>query len=180
MKGFVFTEFCDMVDQTFSPIVLEKIITQSNLPSKGIYTSAGYYEHQEMVSLVVELSRETNTPIPDLLKGFGKYLFPRFKTLYPAFIERSNTVFEMLSSVDNYIHVEVLKLYPDAELPRILTTPLPNGLEMIYKSSRHLEDLAQGLIEGCIEHYRENIHVKRETIQDETGEFTRFILTKHE
>jgi hypothetical protein len=180
MKGFVFTEFCDMVDQTFSPVVLETIITKSNLPSKGIYTSAGYYAHQEMVTLVTELSRETNTSIPDLLKAFGRYLFPRFKTLYPAFIERSKTAFDMLASVDNYIHVEVLKLYPDAELPRIYTTPLPNGLEMIYKSSRHLEDLAQGLIEGCIEHFGENIQIKRESVQDETGDFTRFILTKHE
>jgi len=48
MKGSVFTEFMDMIDQTFSVEVCENLIDISNLPSQGIYTSVGTYDFSEI------------------------------------------------------------------------------------------------------------------------------------
>ena len=36
MKGVVFTEFVEMVEEKFSPEMAELIIESSNLPSQGI------------------------------------------------------------------------------------------------------------------------------------------------
>ncbi len=69
--------------------------------------------------MVVALSAHTGVPLPDLTRAFGRYLFGRFSTLYPAFFEGVGNAFDMLKRIDDHIHVEVRKLYPDPELPRM-------------------------------------------------------------
>ena len=49
MKGMIFTEFFELVDDRFSFETSERLIEMSHLPSEGIYTSVGTYDHQEMV-----------------------------------------------------------------------------------------------------------------------------------
>jgi PleD family two-component response regulator len=39
MKGIVFTEFLEMVENRFSEHTVDQLIEQVDLPSKGIYTS---------------------------------------------------------------------------------------------------------------------------------------------
>ncbi len=52
MKGMVFTEFLEMVEDRFSPEIADRIITASDLRSGGAYTAVGTYEHSEMIQLV--------------------------------------------------------------------------------------------------------------------------------
>ncbi len=179
MKGVVFTEFLQFVEASYSPEMVDKMIEESNLPTKGAYTAVGVYDHQEMVKLVQTLSKETNIPVPALIKAFGKHLFTRFTVGYPQFFKTKTNTFEFLKSVENYIHVEVKKLYPDAELPHFkCAEPTPNTLVMTYTSSRSFPDLAEGLIEGCIEYHKENIVVQRQDISVEVGSKTIFTLIK--
>ena len=84
MKGVVFTEFLDMVEQRFSPDMVDDIIEDANLPSGGAYTAVGTYPHDEMVALVVALSARSGAAVPDLLRAFGEYLFGRFVQGYPG------------------------------------------------------------------------------------------------
>ena len=155
MKGVVFTEFMDMVEEVFSPEVLDTIIEQSNLPNHGAYTSVGTYDHQEIVRLTTQLSAHSNIPVETLLKTFGKHLFGRFSQLFPVFFIEPQNAFDFLKKLDSYIHVEVKKLYPDAELPRFFYEHTEeHTLVLYYLSSRHFEDLAVGLIEGCLEYYQ--------------------------
>ena len=74
MKGVVFTEFFDMVEESFSPELAERIIDMAALPNEGAYTAVGTYDAGEMVRLVGALSQETGTPVPDLLFAFGRFL----------------------------------------------------------------------------------------------------------
>jgi hypothetical protein len=77
--------------------------------------------------------------------------------------------------------IEVLKLYPDAELPRFeYITSEPGRLTIIYRSTRGFADLAAGLIDGCIEHFGENIDVQREDLSGGQGTWVRFSLTRQE
>ena len=46
MKGLVFTEFLELVDEQFSFETCEQIIEMSDLPSGGIYTSVGTTSHR--------------------------------------------------------------------------------------------------------------------------------------
>jgi hypothetical protein len=154
MKGMVFTEFMDMVEDVFSIDILEDIIEKSELPNDGAYTAVGTYDHEEIVRMTANLSQAVDIPVPTLLEVFGKHLFGRFSQRYPSFFEGVSDPFEFLKNIDNYIHVEVKKLYPDAELPRFYHEQVSkNELTMYYMSSRHFEDLAVGLVSGCLAHF---------------------------
>ncbi|MEL6864985.1 MAG: heme NO-binding domain-containing protein [Bacteroidota bacterium] len=177
MKGIVFTEFLDMVEDHYGYAMVDQLIQDNNLPSEGIYTSVGTYQHQEMVQLLMSLSRFTQTPPPILLNAFGKHLFGVFSKGYHHFFDKVHTAFDFLESIEEYIHVEVLKLYPDAELPRFETQRIKNQLEMIYRSDRRMADLAEGLIEASLEHFHCSATIQRENI-DPKGGAVRFLITQ--
>ena len=178
MKGIVFTEFLEMVETKMGIETADQIIEECNLPSGGVYTSLGTYDHQEIVQMVVRLSQISNTPVPDLLKVFGHHLLGRFVIGYPVFFTNATSSFDVLARIEDYIHVEVRKLYPDAELPTFqVEKPSPEVLVLTYKSSRPFADLAEGLIQGCVEHFGENIRIQRKDLE-ESNTSARFELTK--
>lgn len=178
MKGVVFKELIGMVESAFGEEMVEKIIEKSNLDSRGAYTSVGTYDHSEILQLVTHLSKETKTPAGDLVQAFGKHLVGVFKAGHPDFFKHKN-VFEFLKSVDGMIHVEVKKLYPDAELPKFeCEQPSDSILIMDYSSARPFADLAEGLIAGAIEAFGEDISMSTEDTSQGIGNARKFILER--
>ena len=179
MKGIVFTEFLEMVEETHGYEMVDTIINKSDLESEGAYTVVGTYPHQEMVALISNLSKETQTPVSKLLYVFGTYLFNTFTSNYKAFFDASDNVFDFFESIENYIHVEVLKLYPDAELPSFRTeSRTDNNLRMIYSSERKMADFALGLIESALQYYKVDGAVEMERMKED-GSKVLFIITKN-
>ncbi|MEO0317465.1 MAG: hypothetical protein RL404_1142 [Pseudomonadota bacterium] len=180
MKGIVFREFIDMVENEFSLEIADAIIAASELSTDGAYTTVGTYPHTEMVSLVVNLSKQTGQPVPALLNHFGRHLFKRFTVIHPKYVNNYQSAFELLQQLDGNIHVEVKKLYYDAELPSFTFEALPEGgMHFDYRSSRGLADFAEGLIEGCIAHFGQPVTLSRIDLPaDEQGAHTRFTLTR--
>ena len=180
MKGIVFREFIDMVESQFSVDTADAIIGASALSTHGAYTTVGTYPHQEMVDLVSNLSAHTGISVPDLLQHFGRHLFSRFVEIHPNLTNAFSDVFSLLSALENTIHVDVNKLYRDAELPSF-SYELDNQQHMIfiYRSRRRMADFAQGLIEGCIAHFKENITLQRTELPPQGDEaLTRFTLVR--
>jgi hypothetical protein len=120
VKGVVFREFFNMVEEQHSDELLDRIIVKADLPSGGAYTTSGTYPHEELVKVLVALSEEIQTPVPELLNAFGRYLVPVFKSKFPMLFRKHQDPLEFLSEVDGFVHVEVRKLYPEAELPRFI------------------------------------------------------------
>ena len=178
MKGIVFTEFLDMVGQRHSLDMVDDLIDAAQLPSGGAYTAVGTYPHQEMVALVSALSQRVAVPVPLLLQAFGEHLFGRFVQRYPAFFVGRTDVLAFLAGVEDIIHVEVLKLYPDAQLPRFeVESHTSRQLVLRYHSARHLEDLAEGLIRGCARHFGQALQIERAPGNGSDDHCERFTLT---
>lgn len=166
MKGIVFTEFLEMVEEVFSWQTAEAILEECELASGGVYTAVGTYDHHEMLALVGALARQTGLAAPDLVQAFGRRLFARFVVLYPHFFEGVGGTHEFLSRVESVIHDEVRKLYPDAQLPKIECRVCgPGRMEVTYRSSRPFAELAEGLIRGCAEHFGEEIELSRRPLE---------------
>lgn len=179
MKGVIFTEFLDMIDEAFSPELTERIIEEADLPSGGAYTSVGTYEHEEILKLVEVLSRHAQVPVPDLVFSFGKHLAGSFIASHSEYFKNHRNTYDFLSSIEDHVHVEVRKLNPDAELPTFQTERIDEStLVMIYNSSRPFADLAAGLIAGTIEHFGEAIDIDRESVNARNPTIERFTLTK--
>ena len=168
MKGIVFTEFLDMVEDKFGLETVDQIINNSDLQSNGVYTSVGTYSHFEMVSLVSALSDKVNIPIDKLIYTYGVHFFDVALKSYPEFFENQKSAFDFLISLDSYIHPEVLKLYPDAELPRFDARMISDQeMHLEYFSSRKMSDFAHGLIVGTINHFNENISLMVDIISED-------------
>ncbi len=165
MKGIVFTEFIEMVETEFSFKIADELITKSKLKSNGIYTAIGTYDHSEIYQLVRELSRLTQIPQVTLFRVYGEHLFGRFHRMYPALFQEIQHPLTFLELVDSYIHKEVLKLYPDAQLPSFDSERVTeNHLIMIYTSKREMSDFAHGLILGCFKHFNKTPTIEVEKI----------------
>lgn len=168
MKGMLFTEFMELVESRMGPEMLDRIITDAQLPNDGAYTAVGTYNHEELVRLAIALSKATGMPLPALVHFVGYHLFPRFFESAAELFQGVDNVFDCLGRIDSVIHAEVRKLYPDAELPALPCTRLSdNEIELMYSSPRGLADLAAGLIDGCIAYYKEPIKVTRADLEKE-------------
>jgi hypothetical protein len=174
MKGMVFTEFLDMVEDKFSADMVDDIIDDANPPSGAAYTAVGTYDHQELVDMVVALSKRTAIPVDTLVKVFGEHVFTVFATNYPSFFEGVPDALTFLSGIEDIIHAEVIKLYPDAQLPKFECHYEGATLVMDYQSPRHFSDLAEGLIKGCGAHFGAELEIERSEINEDC---TRFRVT---
>lgn len=167
MKGVVFTEFFALVEDLFGIDMVDDVIDDADPESGGAYAAVGTYSHREMADLVTALSSRVEIPVPDLLRTFGEKLFAKFATSYPALFEGQTDAFNFIENVESYIHVEVRKLYPDAELPRFETIEAsPNKLVLLYISTRHLEDFAHGLMIGALAHFDQEAEIHREPTEN--------------
>ncbi|MGB0778262.1 MAG: heme NO-binding domain-containing protein [Flavobacteriaceae bacterium] len=157
MKGIVFTEFLEMVEKEFGLEVLDIIVDEDRLPSKGVYTAVGTYSFDEMLILIGNLSEQTKLPANDLLHAFGRYFFEVILNNYDYILKEYDTPISFLSSIDSHIHFQVRKIYPEAELPRFETLEQSNSkLKLRYTSSRGMAYFALGLMERTFEHFEED------------------------
>lgn len=165
-----------MVENSFGYAMVEDLIESSELESKGIYTNVGNYDFREIHKLVHCLHKKTDIPISELMQSFGHHMHKMFARGYGVFYTVCKDAFEFLESIDNHIHVEVRKLYPDAELPSFQTRRLDNNtFEMIYTSKRKMGDFAKGLIKNAIEYYDQKATIE-ESLIDPDGSMVRFLI----
>jgi hypothetical protein len=154
MKGIIFTEFLDFIEIQAGYETVDAILEAVQPASGGAYTAVGSYDFQELSSLLAVLSNRLQRPVPALLRSFGHHLFRRYAAIYPAFFKDQNDPLDFLETIDQGIHTEVLKLYPDAQLPTMETRRISQDeLLMRYRSPRPLGELCLGLIEGCGRHF---------------------------
>lgn len=168
MKGIVFTEFLDMIESRRGTLFLQQVIEEARLPSRGAYASTGVYPHAELHALLGALSTRAGKSVGELMREFGEHLFARFSILFPGMFVRRSDAFDFLANVEREIHGEVRKLYPEAELPSVVVTERSEArITLRYASSRHLSDLCEGLISGCLRHFGEQATISRTTVQSE-------------
>lgn len=161
-KGDVFTEFLTFVESALGAEIVDQILDDCapSLSTGGAYTAVGAYPCAEMGALLGALSRRSERPPNELLRGFGEALAGAFVAAYPDYFKGSSNFFDFVERIDSYIHVEVLKLYPDAESPRFETLSREDdAITLRYTSPRALYDLAIGLFLATAAHYTENVDV---------------------
>jgi hypothetical protein len=178
LKGIIFSEFLNLVEAKFGLETVDEIIEKSDLESEGIYTSIGTYSFSEMLQLLNHLSSKTNILIDDLLLIYAEHFFSVIEDSYPGLLASYKDPIEMISSIENHIHVEVRKIYPDAELPTfIVKEKNKNSLTMIYKSSRAMHHFGLGLMNKTFEYFNSKASIVLEKIK-ENGTEVRFIINK--
>ncbi|EKO3916515.1 heme NO-binding domain-containing protein [Vibrio fluvialis] len=177
MKGIIFTEFLELVEDKFGLDVLDQVLEQA--ADSGVYTSVGSYDHKALVKLFIELSRVTGIDSNELQRVYGVSVFQSLYRTVPASANLSqvNSCFAFIRHVEDYIHVEVKKLYPDAKPPRFLfIDESATEVSFDYQSARCMSHVCLGLLQGCADYFGEKIDVVMEP-QSEDLSRVRFTVT---
>lgn len=61
MKGFIFSYLTDYVEESFGLALVDELLTEIDLPSKGIYVAYESYAFSELVALVSAVSEKNKS-----------------------------------------------------------------------------------------------------------------------
>lgn len=162
MKGVIFVELVKMAEDAFGEDTVDEVLEKADLENGGAFTTVGNYPCSELVKIVVAFSEHSGLSPEALQRKFGHWMLGVFVDNYPEFFAEKSSAFSLLESVDQEIHVEVKKLYPEADLPRFDTIrPSEGRLHMVYTSANRLDAFCHGMIEACMEHFNEEGDVTR-------------------
>ncbi len=178
MKGVIFTEFLEMVEDKFDYEMVDQIIADAKDPNDGAFTSVNSYDHTQLVSLVKALHKRSGIPLHDLMKTYGEFLFGSLARKYPNLIARVTDSFEKLLKIEVLIHTEVRKLYSQSNLVRFTGIRLDGKMiKLIYNSHRSMGDIVEGLILGCGAHFGEKFKVEQLSEQNK-GQRVKFEIER--
>jgi len=123
------------------------------------------------MSIVASACELTGAGADELLRVVGRAILPDLASHVDDVVDRDGTAFEFLATIDDVIHVEVRKLYPDAATPTVRTRPIDDrSIEVTYGSSRKMSALAEGLILGAGDLFGEPLAVTRLAEPNSAGE----------
>ncbi|MEP2987856.1 MAG: heme NO-binding domain-containing protein [Parasphingorhabdus sp.] len=175
MKGIIFTELVRFMEKVQSADFADAVISGAELPNDGAFTSVGNYPSEYALNMVGQASEQSGIEASELCRLYGKYLYGRFTILYPHIMESYRTAEALLTHVGSHIHNEVCILYPDAKPPQISASEAQGQTIIEYRSHRPMAAIAQGLVQGCMEHYSDPR--KLEWDIDEDGKSARFTIS---
>ena len=158
MKGVVFNLLEQTVSDRHGEAVWDLMVERSG--ASGAYTSLGNYETGELLGMVAVAAEELDADPDDVVRTFGRDAIPLFAQSYPQFFEPHAQLIPFLLTLNDIIHPEVRKLYPDAVVPVFSYESSDEDLLVMgYVSERGLCSFGEGLIEGAADHYGERAAV---------------------
>jgi hypothetical protein len=162
VKGVIFVELVKMAEAAFGEDTVDMVLSKADLANGGAFTTVGNYPCSELVKIVMAFSDHSGLSPEVLQKKFGHWIMDHFVVAYPQFFTDKKNAFQMLDSIEAEIHVEVRKLYPEAELPTFSTQQTDaSHMFMTYESPRPLSAFCHGMIEACLEHFNETGTIDR-------------------
>ncbi|MCX7285032.1 MAG: heme NO-binding domain-containing protein [Novosphingobium sp.] len=177
MKGVIFSELINWVEEDFSPALADQMITGAQLPVCGGYTAVGNYPHEQALAMLAALGALTGREGDDLSDAYGYWLAGRLAKHYPQYFAGHDSAISFLEAIDGIHQKEVSKLYPDARTPSVIAAVNGQDLLVSYASHRPFAEVAHGLIRGYIDHFGDNLAVLRDE-QTPGPHAARFILQR--
>ncbi len=159
MKGVIFNLLESAVCDAYGEDTWDELLDRAGL--EGAWTSVGSYPHQDLLRVVAEAAVMWDWSQDDVVRWFGRAAIPPLARAYPAFFAGHGAAFPFLRTLNDVHHLEVLKIYPDADLPVFAFDPPrdPQVLTMRYSSERALCTFGEGLIHGAADHFGETLSV---------------------
>lgn len=152
MKGVLFTVAQEVIERLAGEAAWDAVLLGAGVD--GAYTALGDYPDEELGKLVETAAATLEMSVDDVLKLLGEHGFAVLVSRHPWATEGHEDLFGFLASLDDVIHPEVLKLYPDAAAPSFEShLERPSVIVLRYRSGRALVSLAVGLVIGAAAHF---------------------------
>jgi hypothetical protein len=147
-------------------------------PVSGSYTSIGTHDDAELLALVGGITETTGLPANDAVVLAGRRGFGRLASRHSNLVDNVSGSRDLLGQLNDVIHPEVLKLYPEAAVPHFaVLSDEGNSVEVLHESEKQLCRLAEGLILGAADHFDEPVAVEHTTCANDGGNDCRLKIT---
>lgn len=164
MKGIIFNLLEKVVTAAYGEDTWDDLIEESGVA--GAYTSLGSYPDEEIEALVAAACHRTGLSRSQVLQWFGQQALPLMRDAYPHLFTGHACSRDFVLSVNDKIHPEVRKLYPEASCPFFhVKAASDDEVTIEYKSPRDLAELAHGFIVGAAHLYDDKVEVCLESSQ---------------
>jgi hypothetical protein len=158
IKGIIFSLLEEVVVSEHGADAWDDTLERAALD--GAYTAVGSYPDSEFVRLLESLPDASERPAATQLRWFGAKAIPLLARTYPMFFAGYRSTQPFLLTLNDIIHPEVRKLYPDADVPVFDFSHEGEGTLVVgYRSGRHLCFLAEGFIDGAAAHFGEQVAI---------------------
>ena len=157
MKGLIFNLLEEFLVARCGETGYELILADCQLitAKPSLMVGPGSYPDQDFTAIIASAVNRLDLGPDELLRELGRTAIPLLASRYPQFFSRSTHSREFFASLNFIHHLEVKKLYKDAELPHFRCENKADGrLVIAYLSGRGLCHLFSGLIDGVADHYR--------------------------
>lgn len=155
MKGMLFRAYMDFAQTVLSPEMVDAMLSDDGLSSGGAFTSVGNYPHSDLMQMNRTLAEELGITAGQALCDFGIFLFPALATTHVSITSQVPTLEALLLNIEDIIHRDVRKIYPDARPPMFSVVQHNPGhsVTLEYASDRAMAELAQGILIGALRHF---------------------------
>lgn len=176
MKGVLFNLVEDVVTETLPPDAWDDILERAGVD--GAYTTLGNYPDQELGSIVGATATHAHLSEADTLRLSGLLGFKHLARRAPHLLDGLDDWRTVLKSLDNIIHPEVRKIYPDSDVPGFEAVDDGDSLMVTYTSKRNLCALADGLMKGTGDWFGVSLNVSHESCVHDGDEACKMRVTE--
>ena len=179
MKGIVFVKFNEFIEELWGEEFWDEVLDEADLPSEGAYTTVVTYDDQELYKLIGLVADRQNISEREAQFAFGKWVFKEFYSIAPSGAHDFEDVFEFLHAVQDFIHVEVKKLNPNALVPEFkFLSETSNKLSFHYISPRQLCFFCEGIVYGLAQQIGQAVNVSQSECEHEGGQRCVLVVEK--
>lgn len=146
MKGVIFNVVEEVVLELFDADTWDDLLDEADLD--GAYTALGDYADGELLAIVAATCKATGMSADEVLRTVGHHALPKLASRVPDSLTDAPDALTFIRKVNDIIHPEVLKIYPDSIPPAFEFEDHDEGLIVQYRSARNLPALAHGLLTG--------------------------------
>lgn len=162
MKGIILNLVEEAIVAEHGDDTWDSLLDTSGL--EGAYTSLGNYPDDDLERLVASGAGVLAVQPRDLSRHLGEVAIKGLAERYPHYFSPHDTTVDFLLTLDDVIHTEVRKLYPESAPPDFwFDVPIGSELVVHYRSERRLCALAEGMMAGAAAHYDQLVSIAHES-----------------
>lgn len=159
MKGTVVATWIKTMKKHYPQEKVEKALTSAGISYNRIFNPLEDVDDEIPFTMVKTLANETGMAYEALWKEIGIDNVNTFYENYKSMFKRES-VYDFLSGM-NSLHKVVMKKIKNAKPPILDMEPIgKKEAYFTYRSKRNMYGYFQGLLEGVIKHYGENVQVE--------------------
>jgi hypothetical protein len=173
MKGLIFNIAEEIVVDLFDEDTWDQLLETAGID--GAYTAIGNYSDGELLAIISRLADTLGQTTDEVFRTVGRLALPKLSARLTGDVRPIGGAQKFLMSVNDIIHPEVRMLYPESTPPIFVFEEVDEDvLEVVYRSQRRLDALAEGLILGCGDLFGQEIRVDlgaRDGLADDEARF---------